>query len=369
MGAERRRRVVVVGAGPAGSAAAIALSQFSGIDVLLVDREHFPRRKACGSGLSPWTLSLLDSIGVGAAVRRHAYPIGAALIGGSNGPPVELRGPHHAAVLLRSRFDSLLAEEAVRRGATRKEGTLVQGVERENGRVVGLTTTEGGIEADAVIDCSGANTRLSRDDRPGTTLHAILAWYEGVSNVSDAVELYFDRAVKPYYGWVFPESAQRVNVGLCYKPAPGTPNARERLADFVERRLAGRMSSAALIEGPIGHPIATTYRPSVLVRQGMLVAGEAASLVDPATAEGIYEALVSGTSAGRTLGSVLERGLSPTETALSPYTPLLRRQIGRRLLAGHLFVQVLKTPLLDFALSLGSRKTVKAALTRVLAGA
>src|SRR3989442_653529 len=79
------RRVVVVGAGPAGSAAAMALLRYRGLEVVLLDRASFPRRKVCGSGLSPWALAQLDELGVGPAVRREAYTIRGALIGGASG--------------------------------------------------------------------------------------------------------------------------------------------------------------------------------------------------------------------------------------------------------------------------------------------
>jgi flavin-dependent dehydrogenase len=101
----------------------------------------------------------------------------------------------------------------------------------------------------------------------------------------------------------------------------------------------------------------------------MLVAGEAAALVDPATAEGIHHALASGLLAGQLLGSLIERGVALTRDRLSPYTQLVRKRIGSRLLAGQLFLQFARTPVLDFVLGLGSRRPVQALLTWVLTGA
>ncbi len=339
------------------------------VEVLLVDRAVFPRRKACGSGLSPWALRLLDELGVGARVRGEAHPIRAAIIGMGGAGPVELRGSHEAAVLLRERFDALLVGEAVARGAHLHEGILVRSLVSADGRVAGVVTQDGVIEADAVIDCSGAHTRISRAPRPGRTLHAIMGWYEGVAGVSDAVELYFDPVVRPYYGWVFPETATRVNVGICYAPAAGAPNARERFDSFVVERLGTRMRAAERLGGLVGHPIATTHRPSALVGNGLLVAGEAARLVDPATAEGIYEALSSGRLAGDVLGRVLEDGLEPTTRNLAAYGRAVRRELGWRLLAGRVVLGVLRTPVLDIALRLGSRRGVRAGLTRLFASA
>lgn len=363
------KRVAVIGAGPAGSAAAMSLTKFPGIEVLLLDKATFPRRKVCGSGLSPWTLQLLDQMGMGQTIRKEAYPIKAGIIGGAGGTAVELRSHYEAAVLLRSRFDTLLAYEAARRGASLQEDTRVEELVREKGRLVGIKTNRGEIEADAAIVCNGGTSKLAKAERPGTTLRALMGWYEGVEDVYDAVELYFDPMVKPYYGWVFPETKNRVNIGICYDPACGNMNARERFQAFLESRLAKRIKHASCIDYLVGHPIAITHKPAALVQPGTLVAGEAGNLVDPATAEGIHTALASGIIAGEFLGSLFERGAEPSLEQLSPYTELIRQKIGRRLMAGHVFLQAAKTPILDLALRFGSFKPVKDVLNWALTGA
>lgn len=353
------KRVVVIGAGPAGSAAAMNLTKFADLEVILLDKATFPRRKVCDSGLSPWTLQLLDRMGVGEMIRQEAYPIKAGIIGGVGGTAVELRSHYQAAVLLRSRFDTLLAYEVAKRGAELKEGVRVKGSIYENGRFLGVKTSQGKIEADAAIICSGGASKLAKSDRPRSKLHAAMAWYEGVEGISDAVEIYFDAMVKPYYGWVFPESDRRVNIGICYDPTIGKLNARQRFTAFVEGRLAKRVKYASSIGYLMNHPIHTTHRPTALVQPGTLIAGEAGNLVDPATAEGIHTALASGAIAGKFLGSLLNEGLVPSSQNLSPYTKLIQQKIGSRLWAGNAFRQVARTPILDLTLRFGTFKPVK----------
>lgn len=360
------KRVVVIGAGPAGAAAAMNLARSRRTQVLLLDRATFPRRKVCGSGLSPWALELLDRMGVGSAVRKEAYPIRAGIIGSSRGPTVELRSHYQAAVLNRARLDMLLAHEAARRGAELREGVRVLGLVHASGRLAGVRTDQGDLEADAAIVCNGANTRLAQQARPGRTLHTIMGWYEGVEGVGDAVELYFDEAIRPHYGWVFPEGPGRVNIGICY--LPGGANARERFAAFVNGRLAARLKRASPLGPLVGHPVTTTNEPVALVQPGTLVAGEAGRLVDPATAEGIHHALASGWLAGRFLGKVLEQGDEPSPQRLAPYTGLVRRQLGQRLRTGDLFLRMARTPALDLALRFGNLRPVQALLTWLLAG-
>lgn len=363
------KRVVVIGAGPAGAAAAMRLTRCRNVDVQLLDRAAFPRRKVCGSGLSPWALELLDEMGLGPAVRKEAHPIRCGLLVGAGGQRVELRAGYEAAVLLRERFDTILAHEAARRGANLREGVRVDGIVRQGERVVGVRTSEGDLDADAVIVTNGANSTLAPAERPGKTLHSIMGWYEGVADVGNAVELYFDPVVKPYYGWVFPESSQRVNIGICYAPQPGSLNARQRFEAFLERHLAGRLKYATRLDRLVGFPIATTSRPTALVEPGTLVAGEAAQLVDPLTAEGIHHALASGDQAGRVMGRILEQNEEPTRLRLAPYTREVRRRIGRRLQASQIFLHLAKTPALDMVLRFGSLRPTQSFLSWVLAGA
>jgi geranylgeranyl reductase family protein len=363
------KRVVVIGAGPAGSAAAMSLTKFADIEVILLDKATFPRRKVCGSGLSPWTLELLDRLEVGSLVRREAYPIKAGIIGGVGGISVEPRSHYQAAVLLRSRFDTLLAYEAAKRGAKLTEGVRVKELIAENGRLLGIKTDRGEIEADAAIVSNGGASKLAAENAKGTKLRALMGWYEGVEGIADAVEIYFDRTVKPYYGWVFPESKHRVNIGICYDPTIGNLNAKERFEAFIEGRLAKRLKYASQIDYLMGHPIATTHKPTGLVKPGILIAGEAGNLVDPATAEGIHTALASGAIAGEFLGSLFDRDLFPSVENLAPYTKIIQQKIGPRLIAGNMFLQVAKTPILDLALRFSSFKPVKNVLNWALTSA
>jgi len=166
------RRVVIIGAGPAGAAAAMSLTRFSDLEVLLLDRATFPRQKVCGSGLSPWALDLLDKMELGALVRREAFAIGAGRIAGARGDGVELRSSYHAAVLLRERFDALLVEEAVQRGARLQEGTRVDEVQRCNGRVAGVRTSQGNVEAYPRSAVAGLAENGASADWPFGTTHS-----------------------------------------------------------------------------------------------------------------------------------------------------------------------------------------------------
>jgi geranylgeranyl reductase family protein len=369
------RRIAIIGAGPAGSATALGLERYSGIETIMFERYSMPRRKACGSGLSPWTLKLLDRMGVGQIVRQHAYPIDGARIAGSEGDGIELRGEHETAILLRRDFDHLLAQEAASRGVELRDGVRVKEVVRDDprrpdtkGPVRGIRTGTDEMEVDAVVDCSGANGTFSRSERPGRTLHTLMGWYEGVQDTSDVVEVFFDPSVQPHYGWIFPETDERVNIGICCSADAEGPNVRERYEQFLDRRLRDRLKGADRLDRLVGHPVKTSYWATDLVDDNTLVAGEAGHLADMATAEGIYHALLSGWVAADVMGPLLERGDDPTPERLSPYTGRVRRQLGMRLAGGRALMESLRTPLMDVLLQFRSSPPARKLLTKAFAG-
>ncbi|HYQ03820.1 MAG TPA: geranylgeranyl reductase family protein [Polyangiaceae bacterium] len=370
----RKRKTIVIGAGPAGCAAALALSSSATGErgeCVLLERKSLPRTKACGSGLSPWTLTFLDRLGVGEKVRRRAFRIDGAIIAGVDGRGVELRGDHETAVLLRSEFDELLAREAQSRGAELREGHTVRRIEGHRGQLA-VETNEGILEADAVVDCSGSTGGFDRERRRKdtvgeSTLHTIMGWYEGLQGTSDVVELFFDRELKPHYGWVFPETSGRVNVGLCFAPDKTKPNARQRFEAFLERRLAQRLRGAQQLGSWIGHPVQVSSVPRQLSAPGVLRAGEAGWLADFATAEGIYHALVSGHLAGTHLAKLASDGWRE-DLDSSRYQTSVIKSLAPRMLGGRLLMSALKSPALDIALSFSSARATREVLKRAFSG-
>lgn len=344
-----------------------------GIETRILERKTLPRTKACGSGLSPWTLTFLDRLGVGAAVRRRAFRIDGAIIHGAEGPGVELRGDHETAILLRAEFDELLVRHAEKLGATLVEGCTVRSLEAHRGSV-GVRSTEGDFEADIVVDCSGATGGLHSKRRTVTgvsssalTLHTIMGWWQGVSQVSDVVELFFDRELRPHYGWIFPESEQRVNIGICFVPDKTLGNARQRFQAFLDRRLAGRLAKAEQLGNWIGHPVRTASVPAALTAPGVLRAGEAGWLADNATAEGIYHALMSGTLAGQHLVR-LHEARKPLDAEPLRYQARVAAALGPRLLGGRLLMGALRTPILDVALKLQASRATQQVLKKAFTG-
>lgn len=383
-----------------------------GVECHILERKVLPRTKACGSGLSPWTLDLIDRLGVGPQIRKQAYRIDGAIIGGARGETIELRGDHETAILRRSELDYTLVQEACARGAMLRDSTIVKDIEvrtRGTGGVA-VTTSEGIIEADLVIDCSGATGQLDRKTRfadgpsptssipkngsavranwesgknavqalfkkatppvvtEQLTLHTILGWYQGVQGCSDVVELFFEDELRPHYAWIFPETKERVNIGLCFYPTPGSLNARERFEAFLDKRLAPRMRHAELLGKWIGHPVQVSTFPAGLTDDRILRAGEAGALADAATAEGIYHGLLSGSVAGKFAAEQLSAGSRLAKSDLDDYQRRIRKALTTRLVLGRSLMSALKTPALDWALSMKSSPLTQTVLSRAFSG-
>jgi len=181
------------------------------------------------------------------------------------------------------------------------------------------------------------------------------------------VELFFDRDLKPHYAWVFPETATRVNIGLCFFPDKFKPNARQRFEAFLERRLASRLRGAQRLGGLIGHPVNVSSVPRRLCAPGVLRAGEAGWLADFATAEGIYHGLVSGHLAGSHLGELAGRGWR-TDLHSAWYQTRVMKALAPRMLGGRALMSALRGPALDVALGFGSARATREVLKRAFSG-
>jgi len=171
-------RIVIVGAGPGGCAAAIALARRGFRNVTLLDRARFPREKTCGSAISPLGLRVLAELGVEDEVRRRGYTIHSLLLTTPGGRTLRLRGGEAALVLLRKDFDQLLVDCAQSLGVRFRDGVQVTALACEGGRVTGVRTGGEATPADYVICADGAHSRFSQDTRPKHALATIMGWWE-----------------------------------------------------------------------------------------------------------------------------------------------------------------------------------------------
>ncbi len=354
--------VVVAGAGPAGSAAAHLLAS-AGADVMLIERARFPRDKSCGDGITAHSVAILNEMGLsfesfdGKAVRVRGGRIGAPTGETFAATPDAPAGGAECWVVPRVVLDERLARAAQNAGARLVEGTSVIRTLLDNGRVVGVECTDGtsvrAIAARLVIGADGAHSAVAASLGLGRAPerhigYALRGYYTGVADLRDDLEIYyFDRHILPGYGWVFPVGEATANIGIGIYAGElrrASRKLRDILAEFVacEPNVAPRLTQAKPVGRAVGWPlpVSTLHRPTVF--DGALLCGDAASLVDPLTGEGIWTALVSGRSAGRAALAAVAANDASREV-LSVHEREWRRIAGGYLSAGRLLKNLAKS--------------------------
>ena len=343
---------VVVGAGPAGSAAAIVLGR-SGWRVLLIDRRAFPRDKPCGDLIGARALSAAFKLGVRPS-ELHKYPRidgvlitserGALDLAPRSGLGRRLLATSDARVVPRLIFDNLLVQSALRAGAEMRVGTVrTVGDWREGVRRVQAETPTGAVkfEARAVVIAGGYGCRVAHDVAPRSVEDgpargiAMRGYFRNVASPPDRIVFSLDRWLLPGYGWVFPLPGGGANVGvgtLAKNERLSPAGGKEHLQDLW-RRFTGDDASpavellrhAAPLGPPRSWPLDLGPRRRKLVADGLVVVGEAAGLVGPLTGAGIAFALESGAGAGTTIAAALASG-ELSRSRLHPYSEAMRRK-------------------------------------------
>jgi geranylgeranyl reductase family protein len=311
-----RCEVLIVGAGPAGSALAAALARV-GRDVVLIEARRHPRSKTCAEYASPRIADELALLGVSPpSWMAHAVPLdGMQVIVGQDSFPVrytDRSGARTAWGLDRRGFDAALAAEAQSRGAVVVERTAFQRVIFDKGGVAGgvLHTSEGRreIRSTWLVGADGAHSRVARSLGVTRAVVAprrlgLIARYEAAPGLGGHGEMHVGR---DFYIGLAPVPNGQLNVGMALRmPRNGAPRpAAARFEEAVEKlpavgdRLRGlRRLTPIRGAAPIGH------RVSRAAGDGWLLIGDAAGFIDPFTGEGIYRALRSARLAADALGA------------------------------------------------------------------
>jgi menaquinone-9 beta-reductase len=344
--------VIVVGGGPGGATAALRLAANGVRDVVLLDSADFPRDKTCGSGLSPTALKLGDELGIGAEIRSRANPVDSVKITAPGGGSFVLASNAAAVVLLRREFDHLIVRKAQSLGAKLESGVRVRELIRERDRVVGVRMADGReILARYVLCADGAHSIFSDDPRPKRSISTLMGWWDGADFTPRQIEMVFAKSVSPLYGWLFPESDTRVNIGICIdgQDADGKKtqrNVREVFRGFLDEHFGAKLARATQVGNLKGHPIVYTTWVGHCTTPGALYLGEAARVTHNATGEGISQAMQSGIYAADAAAQVLAGRVSEEE-AWKRYVWQHRKRFTLGFLAGYAVRAAVRSGVLD----------------------
>lgn len=330
--------VAVVGAGPAGSVAAMILAR-AGARVALIDKASFPRDKACGDLVGPRGVQLLADLGI---TVPHAGRAGDMVVVGPTGRRTRLPAlpghgyADHALVAPRHAFDDLLRTAALEAGAIPVTGrcTGLQCSDQRTSvdvRLQGAADRCSAIDADAVVGADGATSAVARAagliDEAATLWAFALRGYVPGQLAEPVIVLRDERPWRalPGYGWAFPGVGGAANVGLGLGLGARRADSRlvrQRFAAFCNDLPAlGILDRSAAPERQIGGWLRMGGAGIVPARGRLLLVGDAAGLVNPLQGEGIGPAMQSAQLAALAL---LEAPARPAQT----YRAALHRQFG-----------------------------------------
>ena len=309
--------VAVVGAGPAGAAAARAAA-LAGARTVLLEREQLPRYKRCGGGLIGPSQAAVAAAGVDVAALSRDR-VGRMTFTWRGRAAFTRSGEPFLPMVMRSELDAALVDAAVAAGAELRTGVTVRGYREDAGAVV-LATRDGELRAGAVVGADGSGSRAAAYvgvvcEQVDLGMEAELPTPAG-SDWDGHVLLDWG-PVPGSYGWVFPKG-DVLTVGVIGSRAAGAA-VTAYYRDFVAS--LGFDLGTATEDG--GHLTRVRAPGSPLRRGRVLVAGDAAGLLEPWTREGISFALRSGALAGAAAAG-----------DVSAYEAAVERELGPELAAG-----------------------------------
>ena len=382
--------VLVIGAGPAGSAAAYHLARH-GVDVTLVDRSSFPREKVCGDGLTPRAVAAMLRMGIDTDAPGFERVRGLRVHSRSGTidlPWPELETwPNYGLVRTRYDFDDLLLQRAQKAGARLLERTEAVEPQIEDGWVRGARVRSAedadaapsAIRARYVLAADGASSRFAshagvRRDPTRPLGIAARRYYRTDYHPGPWFESWLDlwegNLLLPGYGWLFPVAGGFVNLGA------GLLNTFKHFQDVSAQRLFDAFSSMLgerygvsedTAEGRLlSGPLPMSFNRTPLAVPGMLVIGDAAGAVNPFNGEGIGYAMETAEIAAELVQEALVND-RPGLTAM--YPGVLRDRYGSYFRIGRGFARLIGRPAImgQATRLLLPRPTVMAFAMRVMA--
>jgi menaquinone-9 beta-reductase len=357
--------VLVVGGGPAGAAAAYHLARH-GLDVTLVDRSSFPREKVCGDGLTPRSVAAMLHMGIDADDPRFERVLGLRVH--SRDVTIELPWPEltswptYGLVMPRAEFDHLLIQRARKAGARVLERVDAVGPTFDGGWVTGARVRDADdrdaepteIRARFTIAADGAASRFAKpagvrrdDSRPlGIAARRYYRvpyhpgpWFESW------LDLWEGDLLLPGYGWLFPVSDGRINLGagLLNTFKDFKQISAQRLFDAfatmlpAEWGIADETADGRILSGPL--PMSFDRVPQAV--PGMLLVGDAAGAVNPFNGEGIAYAMETAEVAADLVHEAL---VKDRPGIAMMYSTILRDRYGDYFAIGRGFAKLIGRP-------------------------
>lgn len=340
--------VIIVGAGPAGTTAALFLINL-GYQVLLIDKSDFPRSKICGDAIAPGTIDIIKELGI---LKKYdslkKQKINQFRIVSPNGNT--WNNPFHPkpgfeimSIIKRIDFDDFLFKETQHHGVKFIQAKATD-LLMENDNVTGVSVLKNdssiNIKAKMVIGADGVNSKIGRllgvplpNDRQ--RMIALRAYIRDIEVNPNQVEGYFYKDILPGYVWIFPLDENLVNIGLGMRLdhyRRKNKSLKNTLDEFLHSPIMrNRVKYPIKLEERGGHLLHSTYnRKNSRVFNAALLIGDAGGWVDPLTGGGICNAMISGKIAAEVIHGAMQKDDFSTNT-LMEYEKKCKKSISNEL--------------------------------------
>ena len=364
--------IIIKGAGPAGCTAALALKD-AGLKVALVDKSFFPRDKTCGDAIPGRAIKTLKSISpnLGEAFKSFPHKYHTSKTGiNYKGKQLELVWAGEAYTCARLDFDNFLFTQVqqltgtdIYCGFKTRELTVAK-------EGVALKYGQHQLNAKLIIGADGAHSETAKQLAQRTVdkkhhVGSVRAYYNNISGTEPfKTEIFFDKRFLPSYLWIFPLPDNKANVGfgmLSSEIIKRRANLKNMFYEFIEATpaLAERFRNATQIGGLDGFGLPLGSRKVTVAGYRYMLAGDAASLIDPISGDGIGNAMLSGKLAAEQAMRCFDAN-DFSEACMSQYAKALYGTLGSELKLHHRIQQLLfRMPvLLDVAFAAGNNKAL-----------
>ena len=364
----KNKKVIIIGAGPAGAIASLFLAKY-GIPCTLIDKAGFPRDKICGDGISGWVIDVLGALDKDVVHRLngqdfllHSYGM---RVVAPNYKVLDLpfmedhnlgKGIPAGYIARRIDLDNFLINEV----KSKPDIELI-----ENTEIIKFRKDKQGVELESknhqifrgelAVFANGAKSKFMLD--PGgiikdkkNTMAGIKTYYSGITGFHEQnyVELHFLKQFLPGYLWIFPLPGNKANVGVGldqHRISKKKLNLKSALLDAIDNTpdLKARFKNAKR-ESPFqAYPLPLWDKPRKISGDRFLLAGDTANLIDPVTGEGIGHAALSGMFAAKQIKEAVEAD-DFSATRLSGYDKQLFNKIGKELSISKKIPKVIQYP-------------------------
>ena len=387
--------VIVVGAGPGGSSCASFLAK-NKAKVLLLDKAVFPRDKTCGDAISGKSLGILRELGWDKEVEKlkHGKVFGVTF-SAPNGTLVSIPFPKKAKkgkyktesgkgyAVRREIFDDFVFQKTKKIVSKTIEGFNVTDLIKEDNKIVGVKGTdlkgkEMEFKAKIVVGADGANSVIAK--KVGLNkihfdhhITALRAYYKNISGLNDTIEIHFVNSLLPGYFWIFPleNGMANVGVGMVTKDIRNKKiNLQQAMFDVIEKDpvFMKRFSKAKMVSPVKGWTLPLGSKKRKVFGDNFVLVGDAASLIDPFSGEGVGNAMTSGKLSSQVILKALQKN-DFSEAFLKEYADNLWNELENELKTSYMLQRIGRIKfLLNFVLGkAASKKEIQEVISGMLA--